>query len=522
MKMQANPTPAVPAEQPVVCSTCGHEFVPAPRQSKKFCINCRWRAWNGTIHTCLHPHCTEKLRSDNTTGYCRKHHGHHKQSATAEMVGLYKGGLSVDEVSEQTQINRNIVARVIDDSGLMRTVGQGISLIKRGRPSPKSFDKWKAIELRRAGKSNQEIAQQLNRRSQGNIAAGFKSMGYPFKQYHSFGEVFDRAVLRDLKEMSDLTVPELALELGMRRGTLAPQVSTTRIPGQELDFDTARKIAQRRESLFFRLMSNAPANPTSGDKFGQSSIVLAFFPKLRDRYSFLREVLDRLAPTLRKNLEWKRHELEQHLCAQAMLEKAGKVPGDLFVRFLPWAPELMPLIAEKLQDLRGVDHGPLALKIIAGALRTTEAMIWTVINEAKRIRPIPPKKMRELILLQNRADGVVDQQQQAELEAVKAEVQRLRNQQRDERDERRDPLITLAVWLSLQGVKKGAMWAELYPGHRKKAAVDKTKKLFKRRSKDMQDEKSRLSALSETECQAEAEWARSQISPQAHGSAAAD
>jgi hypothetical protein len=106
----------------------------------------------------------------------------------------------------------------------------------------------------------------------------------------------------------------------------------------------------------------------------------------------------------------------------------------------------------------------------------------------------------------------------AELAQAEAEVERLRNQQRDERG---DPLITLAVCLSCEGVKKGAMWAQLYPGHLKKAAIDKTKKLFKRRSKDMQAENSRISILSESQRQAEAEWARSQISQQAHRSPAA-
>ena len=100
----------------------------------------------------------------------------------------------------------------------------------------------------------------------------------------------------------------------------------------------------------------------------------------------------------------------------------------------------------------------------------------------------------------------------AELAQAEAEVERLRNQQRDERD----PLITLAVCLLRRGVKKGAMWAQLYPGHLKKAAIDKTKKLFKRRSEDMDAENSRISTLSESQCQAEAEWARSQISQQAH------
>jgi len=52
--------------------------------------------------------------------------------------------------------------------------------------------------------------------------------------------------------------------------------------------------------------------------------------------------------------------------------------------------------------------------------------------------------------------------------------------------------------------------------------VDKTKKLFKRRSRDMEAENSRVILLSESQRKAEAEWARSQISPQAHPSAAAD
>jgi hypothetical protein len=169
-------------------------------------------------------------------------------------------------------------------------------------------------------------------------------------------------------------------------------------------------------------MSNAPANPTSGHEWGQSSILLAFCPNLRDRYSFLLKVLQRLAPTLRENPKWKRHHLEQHLCNQAMLEEAGRSPGDLFRGFLPWAPKLMPLIAEKLEDLRGVHHGPLALEIIAKSLGTTAAIVTGVMypSGAKPIRQIPPKEMRGLILTsQNGADRVVAQPQQPQLEASK-------------------------------------------------------------------------------------------------------
>jgi hypothetical protein len=355
-----------------------------------------------------------------------------KPAVKSQIVRWYKQGLTVRQVQAKVHTDVMLIAAVIREARLMRANGEA----RRGRPTPRSADKWRMVEGRIIeGKSTQEIAKELHRASPSNINRALRGMGWPFTGKpghivcHSFGEVLDRPALRQLKKMSGLDVAKLAQELSMRFATLRYLLNPTRLPGQELAFDTALKIRRWWENLFFSLMSDAPANPTTSHRFGKSSIVLAFFPKLRERYSLLLKVLQRLAEDLRKNLKCERHELEQHLCVQAMLEeaeeKAGRSPGHLFRRFLPWAPKLMPFLAEKLQDLRGGQPiAPIARKIIAKSLHTTEAMIWTVINEANRIRPISPQEMQVLILKRDGAESAVAQPQQPQPEAPKGDKPR--------------------------------------------------------------------------------------------------
>jgi hypothetical protein len=171
-----------------------------------------------------------------------------KRAVKSQIIADYKQGLSLRKVGTRVHTDVNFVSAVITQAGLMRANGEG----RRGRPSrkPNSVDKWKVIEGRSAGKPTAEIAKELNR-GLCSIGSALTRMGWNRKVFHSFGEVFDRPALRRLYEMSGfLSVSEMAQKLGMPSPTLAQQVSTTRIPGQELDFDTARKVAQWRESLF--------------------------------------------------------------------------------------------------------------------------------------------------------------------------------------------------------------------------------------------------------------------------------
>jgi AraC-like DNA-binding protein len=393
MQMHSKPSTAPPAEQPA-----------------------------SPIRVCPQPDCGKKLQSNNRNGYCRRHRRQHRPKGKSKIVGPYKDGLSLAQVAARTHVNVNEVRRVIKEAGCMRSKAEGIRLVKRGR-SRDSADMWIRVKLRIIErKSIQEIAKQLKLTPEA-INSSLHRMGWPVKACHSFGEVFDRAALRRLKEMSGLEVPDLAQELSMPVGTLEGLLSTRR-PDDELRFDTARKIVEWRNGLFFRLLPKASRHSGHG-RHSRQSIILAFFPNLGESYQFLMEVLHRLAKPLPKNLQWEgQHELQGYLCEQAMREtaeeKAGTSPGHLFRRFLSWAPDLMPFLAEKLEDLRGVHHRELAWEIMAGSLGTKAQFISGLDSPSRvrRTKQISPDQMSRLIS-QNGADRVVAQQQQQQPEAPK-------------------------------------------------------------------------------------------------------
>jgi hypothetical protein len=68
-------------------------------------------------------------------------------------------------------------------------------------------------------------------------------MALPPKACFSFGEVFDKAKLRHLLDMSGLKdeVPWLAKKLGIPSSTLADLVSSTRNPDKQLHYKIREK-----------------------------------------------------------------------------------------------------------------------------------------------------------------------------------------------------------------------------------------------------------------------------------------
>lgn len=332
---------------------------------------------------------------------------------TRAILKLYLADqLSLSSTARQLGIKRHVVEREIKRTGhKLRPMGEAVRSSKIGRPRLKlslrdpnrdPVDRWKIVELKIAGKSNREIAKLLHR-AQPSIYLALRRMGFPdgtgVSTCYSFGELFDRAALRRLHGISGFNVTSLAKELGVPFGTLEAALST-RKSQKQLRFETARKASEWRKSLFRRLMSNASRHPgRQNEKYGQSRVIVTFFPDLRERYFFLLSALRQLGKKLRDNPKWSRDQLQQHLWQQATAEKAGRSPGDLFTRFLRWAPELMPFLAGKLQDLRGIRYQRIAWEILAGSLGTTAPIISAVVNsaQAQTIRAIPPEEMCWLI-----------------------------------------------------------------------------------------------------------------------------
>jgi transposase-like protein len=284
-----------------------------------------------------------------------------------------------------------------------RSIGEGIRLVKRGRPAlglpSRKVDNWKLIELKvLAHKSNQEIARQFHC-AYPSIWWALHRMGFPSGE-HRFGEVFDRAALRRLREMSGLNKTELKDELGVKYDTLESLLSK-RGPEKQPHLNTVRKVIEWQEKLFQDLMKNG--------RYAQSSIIRTFFPNLRESWKFLLKVLNLIGDKLREEGNWSLAELQRYLWEQAMretaLEEDGRNPGNLFRRFLPWAPELTPFLGqEELQELRGVHRYRVARQILAKRLSTSPPTLYSWINpaQAQGIRPIPPAEIRHFIELRER------------------------------------------------------------------------------------------------------------------------
>lgn len=414
------------------------------------------------------------------------------QSSTVRAETLVNGyfgeGLSLSETARKYDVKRSRVEGEFKKRGLkLRSMGEGVRLSKLGRPrvrlslkpGPRAVaaDKWKIVELKAAGKSNLEIAKELNR-AQVSIYLALRKMGFPpGAPCYSFGEIFDRPALRHLHDLSGLLVKELAKELGMPFATIEAALSE-RYPARQIHFNTAQRASQWRTGLFRQLLSNAVRRPHRQDQYSQATILLTFFPRLRERYLLFQQVLDELAKKLRENPEWSLSQLQQFLIAQAVGEKAGRIQGDLFTRFLPLAPHLTPFLGKRLADLRGVHHQRIALESMASALGTTASTVSRLANptQARALRSIVPRDMREVILKWHGDERKRKLSDDTELR------------------------IELAACLRIEGLKNLAMKHQLFPRQSISSnAKDSTKKFFLRHESHVRAAQERMTVMSHGE-----------------------
>jgi len=319
--------------------------------------------------------------------------------------------------TEKRRLKQAIWSRLKKAGYKARPSGEAVRKAKIGRPRKKltmsthpgeaPADKWKIVELKAAGMSSPAIARNLGR-SWPSIYLTLRKLGFPDGKgvgfFYSFGELFDRSALQHLHVTSGLSVTEFGQQLGIPFGTTWAQLREKK--AGQLHFQTACKASEWRTRLFQHLMSAAIRRPRQASGYGQNRVILTLFPNLRERYVFLLDVLDRLGEVLRPNSTWCKDDLRQYLCAEAMLEHAGQTPGTQFIRFLPWAPDLVPFLASKLDQLRSNQHDKLAREAMAEWLHTTEPVIGDVVHHGDKIKPIAPQEMRWLIL--SRAEAARD------------------------------------------------------------------------------------------------------------------
>lgn len=206
---------------------------------------------------------------------------------------------------------------------------------------------------------------------------------------YSFGDLFDAAAIRALRKTVGLNAVEFARQVGIR----IQLVYTRARHGRPT---TALKVRSWRAKIIANLLSSAPkAGYRAHYGYGAYRTLRTFFPKLRDKCQLLLQpILIACRDYLKANRTAGLGELQKHLCEQAMLETADMRPGKLFVKFLPWAPEVLPFF--DLDRLSGQEKIPaLALEIIAAYFGTTAGVVVAAMDW--RAEPIPPKEMRLLI-----------------------------------------------------------------------------------------------------------------------------
>jgi len=154
-------------------------------------------------------------------------------------------------------------------------------------------------------------------------------------------------------------------------------------------------------------MSLNPRQRRIADRFNRSAILKTFIPHLRSIYTLLlgsstlpeshRGILAKVRLWLRAHPTAEAKDLQRHFCEQAYLEVSGQISGDLFKRFLLWAPKLMPFLETNLDRLRKPgDLSPLACEAIGTRWDAPRNIVAEAIKS--RTRRIAPREMRFLIL----------------------------------------------------------------------------------------------------------------------------
>lgn len=465
--------PEVPITAAKLCDTCGRSF--APDDPRKLCCTPECQKEHGKKKArerlaakrpgggveCLE--CNDGTRLHTLAFAHLRRHG----LTTAQYLAKHPGA----------KLSSPKFAKAVARTKLGRLRINYTPMNRNGKPS---VNRWETVRLRVANKSTVEISR-LQECTQPPVFLPLQQLGLTSgsEPCFSFGQVFDRASIATLYDASGLKkIINFAQEVGMPFSVIERHLAP-RSPKYGLSLKTARKIAEWRHQLFSYLMSNAGR---TDDSPRQNRVLRTFFPNLKERYGFLREMLARIG---QKDSAWTPQKLKIYL-----LEEAAR--GDKSVRqFLPWAVELMPFLENKLEQLRGPRprYQQLAYQLIAEWLGTTPPIISVLVNpaQARGIKPIPPEQMRWLIL-NRRTTTLAAAQRLAEAEAVLAQRTRDAASQPKKgagepgrkRAKTTDEKIELAGKLLAQGKSERAMSTLLYPTHKHTpdSAYTNTRRLF--------------------------------------------
>ncbi len=265
-----------------------------------------------------------------------------------------------------------------------------------GEPPTK---KWQIVCAIVQGKTYEEIGQQQNRATM-TIWSAAKALGLcdgsggrAMPAFYDFGEPVTAEEVRALRKITGLPDRQFAIQTGIGTSTIRP-----RRKGHRIQPASAMKVVAWRDNAVRQLLKTVAAPARGENRYSGSRILKTLFPGLRSQRDFLLKILRRCRAVLANTPTTSEYDLGEWFCDQAMLE-GGRAPGQkLFVRFLPWAPELISFLHKNSSRL--TDRGslwPLADEAIAQRWSTTAAIVSSV-GRHRMGRAIRPSEMRHLLL----------------------------------------------------------------------------------------------------------------------------
>jgi hypothetical protein len=273
----------------------------------------------------------------------------------------------------------------------------------RGHRGEKPLRHWLVLCLIVQGKNAVEAGKILNRDNDTVLyIASELNLQCASSRLYDFGKPMTYAYGLRLQMALGLDRETFASLFGMPR-LLAYRISVRHLANSRIAHAHARSIIEVRDWFIRRIRELAGKHRRGGPnstRVDSTRFLMAALPDLPRTYVSLRQILVRSRQFLRNAPEAGIDEWHDWLCAQARLETGGRLPGNLFTKFLPFAPEISQFVEEKLAALRapGGSVRQLAAEILASRLKVSSSLI----RHCNEKRPLPPSDAEHLILTTSR------------------------------------------------------------------------------------------------------------------------
>lgn len=269
------------------------------------------------------------------------------------------------------------------------------------------FRIWPAVCLARQGLPHDQIGEKINRHAT-SIRSALIVVGMGGRPcYRDLGDPVTARFLLDLRDATGLSLEKLSLLTGTTlttsRSGSAPgsaNIYSWKKGSRRIRREIAQKVIDWRDRVLqsFAKGIGKSASDHHERNLDRPALLKTLIPGLREKRVLLLAILRRLREfVVDQGIDSER--LQDFLCDRAKEGRSRGRANDPFTNFLPWAPQLMPLIEARLGQIgrKGASLWDIAGQLIGERWNMTEA----IANRAA-VRSTPttgPSEMRGLILL---------------------------------------------------------------------------------------------------------------------------